>query len=463
MAPGVGEKPTRANVLIVDDDPSMCEILGAELESRGIAVALETSPHRAVESLGSRPVDVLIADLHMPGMTGIELGERVQAARPGLPVVLLTAFGSMEAAVASMRVRAFDFLTKPPDIDTLVATIDRASRQARLAERVSSPDRQNEEIIPEPLEGIVGASPAMRELVHLVHQVAAVDAAVLIRGESGTGKELVARALHDRSSRRGGPFVALNCAAITGTLLEAELFGHVKGAFTDAHADRTGMFELARGGTLFLDEIADLHLALQPKLLRALQERRIRPVGSDREVEVDVRLITATNADLAAAVEEHRFRTDLYYRLNVIEIPVPPLRDRGDDVLLLAQQFVERSARAMRRNVAGLTPSCAAMLASYDWPGNVRELANVVERAVALARAPRLTVDDLPEQVRTARVARPDRVAGVAEQLIPLKDIELGYIRKVMEVTRGNKTLAAKILGVHRRTLYRKDLERKSG
>ncbi len=440
----------------------MCEILGAELESRGFGVTLETSPHRALESLSSLPVDVLIADLHMPGMTGIELGDRIQAARPGLPVVLLTAFGSMEAAVTSMRVRAFDFFTKPPDIDALVAAVERASRHARLAERVSSPDLPSE-AIPEPLAGIVGTSPAMRELVHLVHQVAAVDAAVLIRGESGTGKELVARALHDRSSRRGGPFVALNCAAITGTLLEAELFGHVKGAFTDAHADRPGMFELARGGTLFLDEIADLHLALQPKLLRALQERTIRPVGSDREIEVDVRLITATNADLAAAVEEHRFRADLYYRLNVIEIPVPPLRDRGDDVLLLAQQFVERSARAMGRNVSGLTPSCAAMLASYGWPGNVRELANVIERAIALARSPRLTVDDLPEQVRTARVVRPDRLASGAEKLVPLEDVELRYIRKVMEVTRGNKTLAAKILGVHRRTLYRKDLAGGSG
>jgi DNA-binding NtrC family response regulator len=454
------EKPNRASVLIVDDDPSMCEILGAELESRGFGVTLETSPHHAIASLGSCPVDVLIADLHMPGMTGIELGDRIQAERPGLPVVLLTAFGSMEAAVASMRVRAFDFLTKPPDIDALVATIDRASRLARLAE--SSPDLLDEEI-PEPLEGIVGASPAMRELVHLVHQVATVDAAVLIRGESGTGKELVARALHDRSSRRGGPFVALNCAAIPETLLEAELFGHVKGAFTDARADRTGMLELARGGTIFLDEIADLHLSLQPKLLRVLQERRIRPVGSDREIEVDVRLITATNADLAAAVEEHRFRADLYYRLNVIEIPVPPLRDRGDDVLLLAQQFVERSALAMGRSVSGLTPSCAAMLASYPWPGNVRELANVIERAVALARAPRLTVDDLPEQVRAERVVRPDKLASDGEELIPLKDIELRYIRKVMAVTRGNKTLAAKILGVHRRTLYRKDLVRGSG
>jgi two-component system response regulator HydG len=302
----------------------------------------------------------------------------------------------------------------------------------------------------------------MRELVQLLGRVAAVEASVLLSGESGTGKELAARALHERSMRRKGPFVAVNCAAIPENLLESELFGHVKGAFTDARSDRAGLFERARGGTIFLDEIAELHLSLQPKLLRVLQEHVVRPVGADREVPIDVRLIAATNTDLTNAVEKHRFRADLFYRVNVIEVRVPPVRDRGRDVLLLAQHFIEELARRMGRDVVGLTASCAAKLIAYPWPGNVRELSNVIERAVALTRSSRLTVEDLPEQLRGYNAAAVVTLPDLAQELVPLDEIERRYILRVLDATGGNKTLAAQILGVHRRTLYRKDLDEPS-
>jgi len=455
----MGTQRSGARVLIVDDDESMRELLGAELASRGYEPSIESSPERVLESLRQRTVDVVLTDLRMAGIDGVQLCDRILASHPDLPVVVLTAHGSMDAAVAALRVRAFDFLTKPPDFDALASAIDRAAHQSRLNEQIERLDDEAGGVLSGGLEGIIGASRPMRDLVQLVGRVAEVDTAVLVRGESGTGKELVARALHQRSRRCSGPFVALNCAAIPASLLEAELFGHAKGAFTDARTSRPGLFERARGGTIFLDEIADLHIALQPKLLRALQEKAVRPVGSDSEVGVDVRVVTATNADLASAVAQGRFRADLYYRLDVIQIVVPALRERGRDVLLLAQHFLEQCARAMGRDVVGLTASCAARLADYSWPGNVRELANVIERAVALTRTTRLTVEDLPDQVREVRSGPAGALAGVAvsEELLPLEEVERRYISLVLAATGGNKTLAAQILGVDRRTLYRRE------
>jgi two-component system response regulator AtoC len=454
---GTGVNPRRLpRVLVVDDDESMGDLLSAQLALHGFGSSFETDPERALDSIGSQDIDVVVTDLKMEAMDGLELCQRLVAARPDLPVVLLTAHGTLEAAVAALRLRAFDFLAKPPDIDALVATVRRATHNHRLEDEVRELGETLAESAPA-FEGMIGTSPAIRELTQLLGRVAAVEASVLLTGESGTGKELAARAIHERSARRGGPFVAVNCAAIQPSLLESELFGHVRGAFTDARSDRSGLFERARGGTIFLDEIAELPMSLQPKLLRALQERTIRPVGADREVAIDVRLIAATNVDLGFAVEERRFREDLFYRLNVIEIPMPPLRERGEDVLLLAVHFVDHFARKMRRPGSTMTASCAAVLSGYEWPGNVRELANVIERAVALSPSSQITVDDLPEQVRAGRAARVKATAEGSE-LVPLEEIERRYIRRVLEAARGNKTLAAQILGVNRRTLYRKDV-----
>ena len=452
---GTGSTRGRARVLVIDDDESMCDLVAAALNARGLPTYGETDPERAIDAIEASDVAVVISDLRMQAMTGIELCERILGTRPDIRVILLTGHGDMKAAVAALRVRACDFFEKPPDMDALAAAVERALASLPLPPaRPAMPSDDGGS--PAIADGLIGKCRSMRELAQIIDRVAAVDATVLVRGESGTGKDLVARAIHARGSRRAAPFIAINCAAIPHTLLEAELFGHAKGAFTDARSARSGLFEMARGGTLFLDEIADLHLSLQPKLLRALQERAIRPIGSTREVDIDVRLITATNADLAGAVARREFRADLFYRLNVVEILVPPLRERGEDVLLLAHQFLEDCARSMRRDVRGFTSACAARLEGYAWPGNVRELGNVIERAVALTRGAHLDVEDLPRHFRRPDASKPLPQADAPVALASLAEIERQHIRRVMEATGGNKSRAAQILGVDRRTLYRK-------
>ncbi len=442
-----------AKVLLVDDDRTLCEMLARGLGKQGFDVAWVTEAADALARAMASDLDVIVTDLHMAEMNGLELCERIVANRPDVPVIVITAFGSLETAIAAIRAGAYDFIPKPVDLDQLDVALRRAVQHRALREEV----KQLRRIVDETrhFEDFIGASPAVQRMYELLGQIATSDASVLITGESGTGKELVARAIHRRRSP-DAPFVAVNTAAIPESLLESELFGHVKGAFTGATADRVGMFARANRGTLFLDEIGDMPLALQAKLLRALQDRVVRPVGSDREVPFDARLICATHHDLESDCEEGRFRQDLYFRINVIHVEVPPLRSRGSDVLLLAQRFIERIATAAGKHVRGLSAAAAERLLAYSWPGNVRELENAIERAVAVTRFEDLVVEDLPERIRNYRASHVILAADDPAELQTMAEVERRYIARVLELTAGNKTLAAKILGYDRKTLYNK-------
>jgi len=441
-------------VLVVDDDTAMCDMLSLGLGKRGIAVTTRTDATSAFELLDHDDFDVVVTDVNMRGLNGIELCERVVANRPDVAVVVITAFGSMDTAIAAIRAGAYDFITKPVELDTLRIAIDRAVRHRALTDEVRRLRRAVTDA--RGFDEMLGASPAMTAVRDLIARIAEVDASTLITGESGTGKELVARAIHKRSRRADGPFVAINCAAMPEHLLESELFGHTKGAFTDARTARTGLFVQASGGTLFLDEVGELPSALQPKLLRALQERKVRPVGADHEVGFDARIISATNADLEAAIEDRKFRDDLYYRLDVVHVHLPPLRARGGDVLQLAQHFVAKVAAQYGKHVTGISPGAAEKLVEYTWPGNVRELANSVERAVALTRFDAITVEDLPEKIRAYKPHHVVVVADSADELVPLAEVERRYILRVLEAHGGSRTLAAQTLGLDRKTLYRR-------
>ncbi|MBK9036289.1 MAG: sigma-54-dependent Fis family transcriptional regulator [Myxococcales bacterium] len=439
--------------LIVDDEAELTALLARGLERRGFAVTTATSGEAALARLATDDVDVVVTDLNLGGMSGLALTERILASRPGLPVIVLTAFGSLEAAVGAIRVGAYDFLAKPVEVEALALTVGRAVRHRQLTDELVRLRRQ---VATGRGGELVGESAAMREVFDLIDRVAPTDASVLITGESGTGKELVARALHRQSARAAGPLIAINCAAMPEQLLESELFGHVKGAFTDARASRAGLFVQASGGTLFLDEIGELPLALQAKLLRALQERTVRPLGGDAEVAFDVRVVAATNRDLEAAVEARAFRDDLYYRIDVVHLPLPPLRARGGDVLVLAQRFLADTARRFGKPVTALAPAAAERLAAYGWPGNVRELANAIERAVALARFDQLTVDDLPERIRAATPSALVVAGADPSELVSLEEVERRYVLHVLQAAGGSRTVASRILGLDRKTLYRK-------
>ncbi|MGZ3477373.1 MAG: sigma-54-dependent transcriptional regulator, partial [Polyangiales bacterium] len=366
-------------VLVVDDEASMRDYLQTALPRRGFEVSACATAEEASARLTSEEVDVVLTDLNMPGTTGIELCSRVVQSHPDVPVIVLTAFGNFQSAVEAIRAGAYDFLTKPVHLEPLSIALERAVQHRRLRTKVKRLRLAVEH--GRGLGELVGQSPSMQEVYDLLARVADSDATVLVTGESGTGKEVVARALHRRGRRASGPFVAINCAAMPESLLESELFGHVRGAFTDAKASRTGLFLQAHGGTLFLDEIGELPLSLQPKLLRALQEKRVRPVGATQEMPFDARIVAATNRDLETAVEEGRFREDLFFRINVIQIDLPPLRARGNDILYLAQTFLRTFAERASKKVIGLSTSAGQKMLEYSWPGNVRELQNAMERA----------------------------------------------------------------------------------
>jgi two-component system, NtrC family, response regulator AtoC len=444
----------KGRILVVDDDRSMCEALEAGLSASGFETQWTTDASAALARLDAADVDVVLTDINMRGMNGLELCERVVANRPDVPVVVITAFGSFETAVAAMRAGAYDFTTKPVKIDALALVLDRAVQHRALRAEVKRLRQQIAE--GRSFADVLGTSAEMHKVHALLERIADTDTSVLITGESGTGKEVVAQALHRRSRRSHGPFVAINCAAMPEALLESELFGHARGAFTDARTARTGLLVQASGGTLLLDEIGDMPLALQPKLLRALQERKVRPVGGDQEVAFDVRVIATTNRDLESAIEEGRFREDLYFRINVIHVAMPPLRARGSDVLLLAQHFLVHFATQSDKRVSGLSPAAAERLMGYTWPGNVRELRNCMERAVALTQYEQILPDDLPEKIRAYRPSHVIVTSDDPSELVPLEEVERRYILRVVEAVGDNKTLAAQVLGIGRKTLYRK-------
>jgi two-component system response regulator AtoC len=440
-------------VLFVDDDPGMREVVGSLLGERGFDVTCLGSATEAMTALGDQEFDVIVTDLQMQGMDGMDLCRRVKERRPSVPVVVVTAFGNMEAAVAAIRAGAYDFVAKPIEMEDLVFRVTRAVQHRQLGEEVKRLRTAVGAVGP---GHIIGESLPMKAVYALLERVQDTDATVLITGESGTGKELVAQAVHQRGRHQAGPFVAINCAAVPETMLESELFGHTKGAFTDARTSQPGLFIGANGGTLFLDEIGEMPLSMQVKLLRALQERKVRPVGGNHEVPFDARIVCATSRDLDADVAEGRFREDLYYRINVIRIHLPPLKARGNDVLLIAQHFIERFATQSKKHVIGLATPAAERLLAYAWPGNVRELSNCMERAVALTEVDHVTVDDLPEKIRTYRSSQFVLPTDNPTELRSMDEVEKQYILKVLRSMNGNKTSAAEILGFDRKTLYRK-------
>jgi two-component system, NtrC family, response regulator AtoC len=444
-------------ILIIDDDSSMCDVLEAELKKRGFESVTTTSPEEALRHLAEDDFSLVLTDINMHGMSGVDVCRQIVESREDLPVVVMTAYGSMEAAIATIRAGAYDFVTKPFEMDEIALTMERALKHRALREEVKRLRRVV--VDSQRFDDILGTSSSMKKMYDLVSRVAETETTVLITGESGTGKELVAKAIHQRSGRKEGPFVAINCAAMPENLLESELFGHTKGAFTDARTARPGLFIRASRGTLFLDEIGEMPAGMQAKLLRALQERTVRPVGGDQEQPFDARIIAATNRDLETEVEEKRFREDLFYRINVVRVHVPPLRSRGSDILLLAQHFLQRYQSAGAVRVIGIKSGAADKLLSYPWPGNVRELQNCIERAVALAQYDHLGTDDLPERVREFRSSRITIESSDPAELLPMEEVERRYILRVLEAVGGNKTLAAQVLGFDRRTLYRK-LER---
>jgi two-component system, NtrC family, response regulator AtoC len=446
---------TNAKLLVVDDDPTMCTMLRLHLKKRGYDVVTHTSAGEAFDALRADDFDAVVTDLNMRAINGLELCERVVADRPDVPVLMITAFGSLDTSIAAIRAGAYDFIPKPFEIDSLVVALERAVQHRTLREEVKRLREAAE--APRGFGPLLGDSAPMCRVYDVLERIKDSSASVLITGESGTGKELVARTLHERGPRREGPFVSIHCAALPEELLERELFGQASG--TDGSEARDGLFVQANGGTILLDEIGEMPLGLQSKILRAVQEKLVRPLGAEAEVAFDARICATTNRDLETAVQEGRFRGDLYYRLNVIPIQLPPLRARGNDVLPLAAHFLKQRATLGGKRIRGISPAAAQRLLAYAWPGNVRELQNYVERAVAFAQYEEIVVEDLPEAVRDYR--RPHLVleGDDAAPLLSMEEVERRYIEHVLERTNGNKTLAARTLGFDRTTLYRK-LER---
>ena len=436
-------------LLVADDDAVARDLLGEALGREGYRVAIAATGEECVRLAEAEPFDLALVDLRMPGLDGLSVLKRLAAIQPDLPVVILTAFAAIDTAIEAVNAGASDYLSKPFRMEEIKVVVRRTLEARRLA-----PERAPDARAPQgrrQVGNLVGQSHQMAEIYTRIARVASLDTTVLIQGETGTGKELVARAIHTASARAAQPFVVVDCAALPETLFESELFGHERGAFTGASSTRRGLLETSAGGTCFLDEIAELTAPLQAKLLRALQERAIRRVGGNDPIPVDVRIVAATNRDLHAVVGAGAFRDDLYYRLNVVTLTVPPLRVRASDIPLLAQHFLEKFASETGRPVKRLTREAQALLASHHWPGNVRELEHAIERAVALASSETLLASDLPAHVRQ----EPERAPQLPAAGMTLADVKRWYVNKVLEEAGGNKLRAADLLGIDRRTLYR--------
>ena len=445
------------NVLVVDDDHAHRTMLSTLISGWGYSVTEADDGSTAIEKVKETTFDLVLMDVRMVRVSGLEALETIKSYNPAIPVIIMTAYSSVENAVAALKQGAHDYLTKPLDFDKLKITITRAMEHTRLKEE----NRLLKESLGEHFDrqNIIGRSPAMVNLLETVAQVAPSEATVLIAGDSGTGKELIAGAIHYNSSRKDGPFVKINCAAITETLLESELFGHEKGAFTGADRRKEGRFYQAHGGSLFLDEVSEMSLTMQVKLLRVLQEREFTRVGGENPIQVDVRVIAATNKDLPESIKMGGFREDLYYRLNVVGLEIPSLKQRREDVPLLSQHFLQLFAKRNHKGIKGFTPHAMDHLIRYDWPGNVRELMNAIERAVVLSRSDYLSEKDFhiiagtaPANNRKVTVPPSINMDGTT----PLEEVEKATILKTMDATKGNKSEAARRLGITRKTLHKK-------
>jgi two-component system response regulator PilR (NtrC family) len=442
-------------ILVVDDEASMRRMLEILFTQEGYQTHCAESAEKAMEVLNHHPVDLIISDIRMPGLSGMDLLRRLKSEDSQAEVILMTAYASTDSAIEAIKLGAFDYIIKPFQVDELVNIVRHALEKKALREE--NVQLKVELSQKEKFGEIIGANPRMRQIYALIERIAPTTSSVLIQGDSGTGKELVARAIHQRSPRARRPFVAVNCGGLPETLLESELFGHVKGAFTGAHATKRGLFDMASGGTIFLDEVGEMSAAMQVKLLRALQEKRIRPVGSDEEHAVDARVLAATNQDLQRLIQEKRFREDLYYRINVITILLPGLKDRREDIPLLAHHFLQKYARIWGKSVPALTRDAMKALERYHWPGNVRELENVMERAMALCQDDRILAHNLPDELMGFRPA-----AGPSDVEIPdsgfkltetLEAVRAAYILKALELENGVMTKAADRLGITFRSM----------
>ncbi len=451
----------QTKILIVDDDDTHCRMLQAVLSAEKYETATVPDGQAAVEAVVGTFYDLILMDIRMARMGGIEALDKIKTLNPEIPIIMMTAYSSVDSAVKAMKSGAYDYLTKPLDVEELLLSIEKALRHTRL-------EKENL-LLKEQLgsrfdfANIIGRSKAMKELLETVALVAPTDATILILGESGTGKELIANAIHQNSPRKNHPLIKINCAALPETLLESELFGHEKGAFTGALSARQGRFQQADEGTIFLDEIAEMPLPLQSKILRVLQEREFQPVGSAKTIKVNTRIVTATNKNLQEEIRANRFREDLYYRINVVSLTAPALRERRDDIPLLADFFLKRFAEKNKKALQGFTPKAMDLLMRHDWPGNIRELENAIERAVIMARGQRITPEEFPSPLRgpEADSAEPDVQEASPQAVDPpvdrsLKQLEKETILRTLAENDGNRTRTANILGISRRTLQLK-------